>query len=126
VPVRAWAEDQRTDSRYRKREWTDGDKLHGISRQNQVCLRAVGRRTTPGRCMSRGNFCVISRYKKAAEIMKAMRHPVPCVVMAHMATAVVFMSVVRCEAVAAAMRFPAKGAVRSSGYAGKTQVGVIM
>lgn len=71
--------------------------------------------TTPGRCMSRGSFCVMSLYINAAEIIKAMRQPVPCVVAAPKATAGMLRESGWPEASAATMRLAARGAVRRRG-----------
>jgi len=57
----------------------------------------------------------MSRYRNAAEIMKAIKQPVPCVATAHRATVAVLISRVCPEAAAAAIRFDANGAVRRSG-----------
>ena len=63
---------------------------------------------------------------KAAEIIKAIRQPVPWVVTAQRATAGELRRAMWPDLSAAAMRLAAKGAVRRSGYAGKTQVGVMV
>jgi hypothetical protein len=62
----------------------------------------------------------------AAEIIKAIRQPVPWVVAAPNATAVVLRDRRWPALSAEAMRLAARGAVRRRGYAGKTHVGVIM
>jgi hypothetical protein len=58
--------------------------------------------------------------------MDAIKQPVPWVVTAQRARAVVLIERICPEIVAEAIKFAAKGAVRSRGYAGKTQVGVII
>lgn len=76
--------------------------------------------------MSLGSFWVINLYMKAAEIMKAIRQPVPCIVAAPNARALE-LSFRGCPDLSAeARRLPARGAVRRRGYAGKTHVGVII
>lgn len=57
----------------------------------------------------------MSLYMKAADIIKAMRHPVPCAVAAQMATAAVLTDSEWPDAWAAEVRLAANGAVRSSG-----------
>lgn len=66
------------------------------------------------------------RYIKAAEIINAIRHPVPCVVAAQMAMAVLLIEWWYPDTSEAAMRLAAKGPDKRSGYAGNTHVGVIM
>jgi hypothetical protein len=63
---------------------------------------------------------------KAEEIMKAMRQPVPCATTAQTAMAVPLIESISPLAEVARRSWAANGAVRSSGYAGKTQVGVIV
>lgn len=106
--------ERRTESGDGEGKRTDRDELPSVSIGGSVTKSKL-RHTTPGRCISRGSFCVIRRYRNAADIMKAIRHPVPCVVMAHMPMADMSMFSSCFEASAAAMRLAANGAVRSSG-----------
>jgi hypothetical protein len=123
---------ERTETCGREAKWTYGDELNQIGQPNKSkSWTALGARkrqllTTPGRCISLGSFCVMSRYIKAADIRKAIIHPVPCVAIAHKARAVTLRDDTMPILSAAPMRAAASGAVKRSGYAGKTQTGVIM
>src|SRR3569833_751493 len=111
-----------------------------------------GRLTTPGRWVSLGSFCVMSRYRKAEQIMKLMRNPVPWTATAAVAMAAAYKDSKYLEVIAALKKLPASGATRtpwsapssttarffapligqsavpecSRGYAGKTQMGVMV
>jgi hypothetical protein len=63
---------------------------------------------------------------KAADIMREIKQPVPWVVIAEKAIAGASSTLIRPVLEAAAMRLLANGAVSIRGYAGNTQVGVIM
>lgn len=63
---------------------------------------------------------------KAEDIMNAIKHPVPWIAAAPRAIAVVLVDKAWPDACAAEIRFAAKGALRSRGYAGKTHVGVMV
>lgn len=68
----------------------------------------------------------MSRYKNAAQIMNAIKKPVPWTVVEARLMAGALTCSKCCELMAEAMRVLPKGAVRSRGYAGKTHIGVMV
>lgn len=81
---------------------------------------------TPGRCVSRGSFWVMSLYTKADRTIKDKLNPIPCTASAAIAIGKPSISCILPALTAAFSRFPAKGAVMRRGYAGKTQTGVMV
>lgn len=100
---------------------TDRDELPEIlstgpeNRRDEDRDSGAERLTIPGRWKSRGSFWVMRRYMKAADIRKAMRKPVPWVVMAASAAPVAPSRRLVAEESAAEMRAAAKGAVSRRG-----------
>jgi hypothetical protein len=63
---------------------------------------------------------------KALYIIKLTRNPVPWIQTAPKAIAMEFMRAAAAELGRASIRFEANGAIRRRGYAGKTQIGVMV